>query len=304
MTLGEYIKNLQTDDFLELEKFVNLFRSLDNGGNVRYHNGGSIRTKEEILELISNFNNDEQSFVLMCNPDMDIPCITDYWFNRDELTYNEEYQKEIDKKPIESFLQMDLLENIPENVTIYCHSVIKRHTSLNMIPLGRDHKGFYTNMKNVSKEILCYLNFSVPPEKILWYGLIRKYIYEDSSSKKFIYSENVENVENRNCDFVNYYEKLSKSKFMISPRGCGLDTYRLWDSLYLGTIPIVVKYEGYENFDDLPILFLDKWEDYLDLDEKKLENIWNEYIERDFNYDKMKFSYWDAKINNHIKSSK
>ena len=83
---------------------------------------------------------------------------------------------------------------------------------------------------------------------------------------------------------------------MICPRGCGLDTYRMWDCLYFGCIPIVVKYDGYDDFNDMPILFVDKWEDYLNLTEEYLTNKWKEMLEKSYNYDKLKFSWWENKI--------
>ena len=85
---------------------------------------------------------------------------------------------------------------------------------------------------------------------------------------------------------------------MMCPRGCGLDTYRMWDCLYLGCIPIVVKYEGYADYSDLPILFIDKWEDYLNITEDYLENKWKEMVEKNYNYDKLHFSWWQNKITN------
>ena len=96
--------------------------------------------------------------------------------------------------------------------------------------------------------------------------------------------------------FYNYYETIAKTKFMICPRGCGLDTYRLWDCLYLGCIPIVVKYDGYRDFEDLPILFIEKWEDYLTLTEDYLNQKYSEMIDKIYNYNKLKFSWWENLI--------
>jgi hypothetical protein len=176
-----------------------------------------------------------------------------------------------------------------------------------MIPLGRDPKGKSVSstleLRMDKKEILCYYNCSVPPLSIHWYGRIRSYIYEGISEYKFVKIENVSLNQNRDLGentFHNYYETISKSKFMICPRGCGLDTYRMWDCLYLGCIPIVVKYEGYKDFEDLPILFIDKWEDYLKLNENYLNNKYNEIIDLNFNYEKLKFSYWENLISNEI----
>jgi hypothetical protein len=94
--------------------------------------------------------------------------------------------------------------------------------------------------------------------------------------------------------------KISRSKFIIAPRGCSIDSYRLWDAIYFGCIPIVVKYEGYNQFEDLPILFIDKWEDYSELTEEYLNHIWDKFSVMDFNYEKLKFSYWENEITSTI----
>jgi hypothetical protein len=87
---------------------------------------------------------------------------------------------------------------------------------------------------------------------------------------------------------------------MVCPRGCGLDTYRMWDCLYLGCIPIVVKYEGYSDYTDLPILFVDCWKDYLNLNETYLNDKWSEMLDKNYNYDKIRFSWWINKFKKDI----
>ena len=68
--------------------------------------------------------------------------------------------------------------------------------------------------------------------------------------------------------FRPYLIELKRSFFCLAPNGNGIDTHRLWESLYVGTIPIVtrtinsVQYEG-----KLPIIFLDSW------DQLKMEDL-------------------------------
>ena len=42
--------------------------------------------------------------------------------------------------------------------------------------------------------------------------------------------------------------------FCACPKGNGVDTYRFWEALYLGTIPIVDYGKFYDQFGDLPKL--------------------------------------------------
>jgi hypothetical protein len=48
-----------------------------------------------------------------------------------------------------------------------------------------------------------------------------------------------------------------------------------------------------EEFSDLPILFIDKWED---ITEEFLLKKYEEIIKKEYNLDKLKFSYWRKKI--------
>ena len=57
--------------------------------------------------------------------------------------------------------------------------------------------------------------------------------------------------------FYNYCTNMSKHKFVICPPGNGADTHRVWESLYLGCIPIVKKSRIYPY--DLPIIQINDW---------------------------------------------
>jgi hypothetical protein len=90
-----------------------------------------------------------------------------------------------------------------------------------------------------------------------------------------------------------YFEILSKSFFSISPPGNGIDCHRIWESLYVGTIPIVQNHECFSQFKHLPILFIDKWEEVThDLLYAK------SYITSMFKkpIPELKMSYWVKKI--------
>lgn len=56
-----------------------------------------------------------------------------------------------------------------------------------------------------------------------------------------------------------YFKMLSSSVFCISPPGNGVDCHRIWECLYLKTIPIVEYHPGFIQFQHLPILFIKDW---------------------------------------------
>eukprot|EP00585_Thalassiosira_rotula_P012690 CAMPEP_0196130840 /NCGR_PEP_ID=MMETSP0910-20130528/1077_1 /TAXON_ID=49265 /ORGANISM="Thalassiosira rotula, Strain GSO102" /LENGTH=403 /DNA_ID=CAMNT_0041390221 /DNA_START=3 /DNA_END=1211 /DNA_ORIENTATION=+ len=58
-----------------------------------------------------------------------------------------------------------------------------------------------------------------------------------------------------------YWQNLRRSKFILCPSGLGWDTYRAWEALCMGAIPVLETYyrqDGfYKTFDDLPVLWVD-----------------------------------------------
>ena len=94
----------------------------------------------------------------------------------------------------------------------------------------------------------------------------------------------------------NYYDQMRRSKAIICPSGMGWDTYRLWEALYLGTIPVVEKYNRQDGWhrtlDDLPIIWVNTFED---LSPKFLEEEYSKIVRRgseSFNFEKLTIQYW------------
>lgn len=75
-----------------------------------------------------------------------------------------------------------------------------------------------------------------------------------------------------------YIETLASYKYIVCPPGTGLDTFRLWMALYVGSIPIEIDYNIHRNL-NLPIIKLNKWEEISPevlnkFDEKKYSHYW------------------------------
>jgi hypothetical protein len=86
-----------------------------------------------------------------------------------------------------------------------------------------------------------------------------------------------------------YLNDMIDHKFCLCPRGNGIDTHRLWEALYCRTVP-VVKYEhAHRNFLDLPILFVDDWNQ---VTEEYLHTQYEQMLHREWDYSKLKASWW------------
>lgn len=140
------------------------------------------------------------------------------------------------------------------------------------------------NEKN-DKKYLCYMNFNLDTH------IDRKRIYSIFENQSYV---EVGKSENTYEGRLNFLREISQSKFVICPRGNGVDTHRLWESLYLGSIPIV-KYEKtyHDNFLDLPILFIEDWDQ---ITEEFLNGKYEQIINSEWNMSKLNISYWEQKI--------
>lgn len=105
----------------------------------------------------------------------------------------------------------------------------------------------------------------------------------------------INNICNNLIDNSMYYFKLPNYKFVISPEGNGIDCHRHYESLMAGCIPIIEKEnsEIIENkYGNVPILYTT---DYSEITEEYLENIYDEYLDKQFNFSKLYISNWSQK---------
>lgn len=174
MKLSDYkLDTIPYNEHIYLPKFEIFFKDISNGKNVVYYPAKWQSMKFDINKVVNSFSN-KKGLLLMTNGDCDMPCIQQQWFYQDDLPYSDDLQKSIDNKPIEDFLELDLL-NINQDIQVFCNSIIKTNPNFHMIPIGRDPKGSHVNIDfdMPVKDILCYYNCSVPPKSIHWYGRIR-----------------------------------------------------------------------------------------------------------------------------------
>jgi hypothetical protein len=92
-----------------------------------------------------------------------------------------------------------------------------------------------------------------------------------------------------------FLREVRNHKFVLCPPGGGVDTHRLWETLYMGSIPIVKRDIAHAAWQDLPILFVDSWDEVtperLTLEAVRIEGA-------TWNMEKLKVGYWIQKVRN------
>jgi len=176
----------------------------------------------------------------------------------------------------------------------YAENAIYKHPNLISIPIGLENhkgrsKGSFTNhnwlinnidsLKNTYKDNLLYCNWNPNTNQEIRIPILETLKQSD-----------VQLTIEHGLSYKDYCLSMAKHKFIICPSGNGVDTHRLWESLYLGCIPITLKHHIYNNF-NLPILQINRWSEVTQklLDEFSIQ--WNKD-----QYEQLNMSYWSNLI--------
>ena len=157
-----------------------------------------------------------------------------------------------------SFDEAKLRRLLPHALHIYAINTVVEHPTLTTSPLGfvdRQLPLLASFVRpDVPRDIEVYANFTIStnPEK-------RQACLEafpDATVRE-------------NPSVPDYYTDLCRSKFVLSPVGTGIDTHRVYESLFFGAIPVVLRDTLPTLYSKLPLCVLDKWTDPLYVPESK-----------------------------------
>jgi hypothetical protein len=111
----------------------------------------------------------------------------------------------------------------------------------------------------------------------------------------------VSTCEPGNTDRDGYVGHLAEHQFVLCPRGRGIDTHRIWEALYVGTIPIVESHPALESFTDLPILFVERLHD---IQPDFLARKFEEMTAAQWNWPKLFMPWWKQRFNSELSAIK
>lgn len=173
------------------------------------------------------------------------------------------------------------------------------HPKLHPIPIGLENRynkngnpdivqQCMENFKNSEKKTLVYMNFAIqtsPTERTKVYRIFEAKPYCKAAPPK---------------PYVQYLQDLAETKFTLSPRGNGLDCHRTWESLYLGSIPIMRTSASDAMYDGLPVLIIQDWNA---VTEEFLEEQYQEVQSKKYVLEKLYIDYWLQRIEDASASS-
>jgi hypothetical protein len=168
------------------------------------------------------------------------------------------------------------------------------HPKLHPLPIGLENRQWNrqnwetlkaTREKNLPKTHLVYCNFAkatFPEERELILRLVGYKPYSYTCQRK---------------PYPQFTADLASSKFVLSPRGNGLDTHRLWETLLAGSYPIVKSSPIDALYEGLPVVVVKRWEE---VTEEFLEKKFEELSQRtDYDWEKLSINYYLKQIDSY-----
>ena len=171
----------------------------------------------------------------------------------------------------------------------YAQNVNYDHPDLIPIPIGlaNDYCKItlkYNDLKKTgSPTKLLYINHRSDT-----YPKDRKWMYDYFETNDWC------TVDQPNLTLNHYKKQLDNHYFILCPRGNGIDTHRVWESLYHGIIPIVEKHIHYDGcLSGLPSIIVDSFKD---VTKEFLQQKLIEFKCKKFDTDKLNVAWWIEKI--------
>jgi len=194
------------------------------------------------------------------------------------------------------------IELLPDNlITWWSINVHVDHPKIKSVPLGLQNLHWRWD-NNIQSNPDTYKKFNTDdkPRNILASFSTSNNISERQRCLHFADQTHADfrmfrREDRENENYVEEYFKIaSEYKFVLCPWGAGADTHRMWETLYLGSIPITRNHIVYKDFLDYPIVFLDDWADLLKLDFDKLHQEYKVKLKEET---RIYLDYWRSKIN-------
>lgn len=196
--------------------------------------------------------------------------------NSDDETPNK-FEKYLDDKKI---------------IAWFSQNVIKKHPKLIPIPIGIDNRYWGNKKFHSFRKIVANQNMH-KKNKLLYQNFCKKTCLDKRSYVQKLFENKKYCITKSKVPIKEYCIDVTTSNFVLSPRGNGLDTLRTWESLYLGSFPIVESSAMDSIFDDLPVIIVN---DYNEVNEKFLHDKLQEMENKEFNMEKIYFPYWENLI--------
>jgi len=167
------------------------------------------------------------------------------------------------------------------------YSINVEYENDNLIPIPLGIANNYSKKNIPAKDFISNESKTFKKEEKLYINIRKSTNYKERASLENDYKDlNWVVYKEPNLTTKEYLDDLKKFKFTLCPWGNGIDTHRVWEALYSGSIPVIKYHHTFSSVKNLPIIFLNKYEDLnLELLVKKSKQLnFEQTHELDINY--------------------
>tara|TARA_Y100000591_G_C21787565_1_gene674678 strand:- start:828 stop:1424 length:597 start_codon:yes stop_codon:yes gene_type:complete len=158
----------------------------------------------------------------------------------------------------------------------YAHNALIQHEKLVKIPIGFSKK--IGEKEEIIKNLIKKRKNYSEKKDIL---LITHMEITNENRENINYLENKSWVTKINkMSFDEYINNINNYKFVLCPIGNGVDTFRFWETVFMGSIPVIESCKLNDLYEKVNCLVVNKFED---LSKKDLENYEKKYENLDLN---------------------
>jgi hypothetical protein len=181
-------------------------------------------------------------------------------------------------REVRNTAEVNLILSSPKLKRWYCQNMCFEQEKLFFVPIGFANSMWPHGNINVFKHTFFTYNLTTKTRPVYFNfnintNVVKRVECLEALKNKVPWLTNVSPFEN--------LIRLRQHAFCICPEGHGVDTHRLWEALYVKTVPIVIDSEFTRILQKhkVPLVVLDKWGD---LDVSKLRY-------KDYNFDHPEF---------------
>ena len=195
---------------------------------------------------------------------------------------------------------------------------IDTFTTETLSEIPNNIKKWYLSNTMVQEEAIIGLPFGVNQGASEIIPTIKRYDFEDKENLAYINWQNYTDErwrlksqfhtrelpwatvrETSDLEVEEFFDEIARHVYVLCPQGNGIDTYRFWETLYLGSIPIVRDCPLVRYFSGLPMLVINQWSD---ITPGLLKEQYETYLSKEelFSFDKAKLSYWKELISSNV----
>ena len=201
------------------------------------------------------------------------------------VTHNEDH--EIDSTYLPLLNNINLLHMFSQNANI-------THEKLTPIPIGIANSMWEHGNKHNIIILNSYLNSSVKYKLYTNFTIANNKEHRTDVMKKL--KDNILSVIVEHKTHLDYLKEIKEYKWIPSPKGNGIDCHRTWETLYMGSIPLVDDTINTRFFKQLglPIILISEWDNInIEWLKEQTKNI-------EYNYDSLDINWWSKKIKSYL----